>query len=1326
MEHSSVVADHPKKRRRRRLTRLPISAWIKLSEGLKGEVGWISDDLYTSLFRSESKPTGSNLGDPNIRYIAITPWASRSEDPVADEAWSILPVATQEAADSKAARLPPSTVIFSATSPILRNFAETLRSSVVAGNISGKLGFEVLVIDVEPLGLHTVLVEIDGSALDRHYEVQRKFGGGFGTARINGIIGKGKGKEKAHPRERVGSATTKSAAETQGEPLIIAIRQALGMRLVIRQDDLLPVPLPAHPITHVSFPPAKIAFTEPVSQGILVPSTQITIKQVYRKVRIGQGFSVSGDLHPLRERTAEQEDDISNDQFFSAVENEDATSNQSSLSSEESSESSSSKLDSGAMSEDSSEDVISMTAPRIRTDSNSAKSSLTTATPRGVHPRLSGLNSPGSIYSSFTSTTIQQGSVCRRGLFQAKPLLSKISESLLHPKPPGDEDEEARVFVDVKMLLKLGCFSGEWVKIDAAARSSIIQRVSWDNAFGDDEKIAANFRAAKVYGLPDLSPKQKFRYPRASAVGRPLSSNGSASQNRSMHSAWFSPILLANLGNPSFVRLSPLTSTSSETGFGPKAENTQVSSSSSPPIAKEVALVKISTPLSTELALQASLFTALKHYFEAKRRILRQGDIVPLTIDTTIGRILAHSSSASTVGKEMEERLLMDLTKQNHQPKTLGICWFRVEQVAGSKLDEDQSSSDADTWGCWACMEPMTTCVLQGGTETGKILSTVNSGWEYYLGVKPPPKDDAFPNTWDTTSRHTPRLHITSLGQRLRELIYAGISPEAAQHGIDPMFLLLRSTQRQIGKANLVLRACADLGVHVFSIDAPNLLAESGSGGADIKIELMFRAQVERALSCNPETTIILIRHVEALGGDRMTLVLKEVVTNFRVLVATTTEVEMVSEDMRSLFTHELEFLAPDETEREGILRAIIDERSIRLSHDVDLAAVAIKTAALVAGDLADVVERAMIAREHRLESLAKQGPSPKQLSAPILVRDILVSGGENARCVTKPDFDMAVDAARKNFADSIGAPKIPNVSWEDVGGLENVKSAVMETIQLPLERPELFAKGMKKRSGILFYGPPGTGKTLLAKAIATEFSLNFFSVKGPELLNMYIGESEANVRRVFQRARDARPCVVFFDELDSVAPKRGNQGDSGGVMDRIVSQLLAELDGMSSGEAGGGGVFVIGATNRPDLLDQALLRPGRFDKMLYLGVTDTHDKQLRILEALTRKFNLGPDVSLRRVAESLPFTYTGADLYAICSDAMLKAITRQCTAVDSRINGLHDGTVTPAYFFDHLATPDDIDVTVREQDFIAALRELVGSVRYDIDPSWFAVVCWY
>lgn len=194
---------------------------------------------------------------------------------------------------------------------------------------------------------------------------------------------------------------------------------------------------------------------------------------------------------------------------------------------------------------------------------------------------------------------------------------------------------------------------------------------------------------------------------------------------------------------------------------------------------------------------------------------------------------------------------------------------------------------------------------------------------------------------------------------------------------------------------------------------------------------------------------------------------------------------------------------------------------------------------------------------------------------------------------ILNADFEDALNKARSSLADAIGAPKIPNVSWDDVGGLADVKSDILDTIQLPLERPELFAEGLKKRSGILLYGPPGTGKTLLAKAVATSCSLNFFSVKGPELLNMYVGESEANVRRVFQKARDAQPCVIFMDELDSIAPKRGNQGDSGGVMDRIVSQLLAELDGMAEGK-GGAGVFVMAATNRPDLLDPALLRPGR------------------------------------------------------------------------------------------------------------------------------------
>lgn len=368
-------------------------------------------------------------------------------------------------------------------------------------------------------------------------------------------------------------------------------------------------------------------------------------------------------------------------------------------------------------------------------------------------------------------------------------------------------------------------------------------------------------------------------------------------------------------------------------------------------------------------------------------------------------------------------------------------------------------------------------------------------------------------------------------------------------------------------------------------------------------------------------------------------------------LMATTSEPDQLSEDHMALFKQELKLDAPNESERLTILEQAVKKQS--LGKDVDLKRIARETAALQAVDLVNLVQGAKMASMTRLMGLEQ----PSTIASALHLGLPLTSG----------DFEKALSLARNSLADAIGAPKIPKVSWDDVGGLGEVKADILDTIQLPLERPELFSQGLKKRSGILLYGPPGTGKTLLAKAVATSCSLNFFSVKGPELLNMYIGESEANVRRVFQKARDAQPCVIFMDELDSIAPKRGNQGDSGGVMDRIVSQLLAELDGMAEGK-GGAGVFVMAATNRPDLLDPALLRPGRFDRMLYLSVSKDHETQYNILRALTRKFTLHKQLDLRAVAEKCPFNYTGADFYALCSDAMLKAMSRTAEAVDQRI----------------------------------------------------------
>ncbi len=232
----------------------------------------------------------------------------------------------------------------------------------------------------------------------------------------------------------------------------------------------------------------------------------------------------------------------------------------------------------------------------------------------------------------------------------------------------------------------------------------------------------------------------------------------------------------------------------------------------------------------------------------------------------------------------------------------------------------------------------------------------------------------------------------------------------------------------------------------------------------------------------------------------------------------------------------------------------------------------------------------------------------------------------------------------------------IPDVTWDDVGGLEHVKKEIRSSIEVKLRHPGKLAG---KKSGILLWGPPGVGKTLIAKAVAHDWLFNFISIKGPELLNMYVGESEKNVREVFSKARLHAPCVLFFDELDSLAPARGCTSDSSQVMDRIVAQLLTELDGAVALKD----VVIIAATNRPDLLDTALLRPGRFDKVVYVDVARSREGQLKIVAALTRKFVFDKDVDLRRVLElaekNSAGAFTGADLYGLCSSAYMGAVQR-------------------------------------------------------------------
>ncbi|AEO53414.1 hypothetical protein MYCTH_2294706 [Thermothelomyces thermophilus ATCC 42464] len=1274
--------------RRRRHDKAAVSARLVLDDHIKTDVGVVSEDLFAELFPhlQDSQDEGDRFSSlPTPLHIAIAPWTA-SHSPESTN-WAIVPVTPSTA-------LAPSTIQFSPSSLALQSFALNLKQVAPSQlNTRSRSGIEILVLDVAAIELDTVFVNLEG-------ESAKRLENGEGTF------------FRDHPTTADrGKAPVPFTPEAR---LTAALRTALRSLKVVHTGDLFPLPLPPHPVTHVPPNPGRIALCEPVAQGILGPNTKIIVS----RGRIHSKHSRSSAPMPQSRGlngTTEDDEDTANDQFYSAAEEgirtdtateeTDATATDTEFEEPGLEE----EEEEDALSDDSMDEMISLQAPTL---SSTITSGIGTPSTIGRGRRMNGMSGAASVFSNFTATTARPDRP-RGRLFKAQGLVQPIPPDLLHPKPAAVDDEEARIYVDTKDLTRIGCFSGDWVRVEASREPPSTGFGAFGlGSFVEQDPDEVNWRSARVYGLPEgYSNRPMARVASSKHDGRRMSFFESQVQGTSSPTVYLSPVMLANLENPPYLRLAPIKRAMQAKGPQPKS-----SVPTQPPLAREVILQHVRTPIPVERDVQTAVMAGLKYYFESRLRVVKTGDLIAVPIDTQLGRALQESTAAGDDPAVDDVLGLIASGRPDRGIKYDEVAWFKVGHVQPVKQESaEENEEEDDPWGSVACVDISVAHLEQTGSVTSRVPGTTSNTWPYYLGIKKLPRRHHGPSS--PLLAEPERQYVSPLRRKVRELVAAATSKPAIHLKMPPVAILLVSTQRSIGKAFTASQACADIGLHTFTIDAYDIVNDSGAGGSDVKTAGFLTSRAERAMSCGPDCCALLIRHIEALTADRMVSSIKEILADARVLIATTTEVEKVPDGLRALFTHELEMSAPDEAEREGILRTIVDDRGVSLDPEVDLGGIALKTAALVAGDLVDVVDRALVARQSRLEQLSAKATSDGQ---PVTVRDVQVAGGPAASGLTKQDFEVAVEAARKNFADAIGAPKIPNVTWDDVGGLNNVKEAVAETIQLPLERPELFAKGMKKRSGILFYGPPGTGKTLLAKAIATEYSLNFFSVKGPELLNMYIGESEANVRRVFQRARDARPCVVFFDELDSVAPKRGNQGDSGGVMDRIVSQLLAELDGMSGGgEDAGGGVFVIGATNRPDLLDPALLRPGRFDKMLYLGVSDTHEKQLTIMEALTRKFTLHPSLSLRSIAERLPFTYTGADFYALCSDAMLKAVTRQASLVDAKVRAINAdppahglrAPISTAYFFDHFAKPEDLAVMVTEQDFLDAHRELVPSV---------------
>jgi len=347
-------------------------------------------------------------------------------------------------------------------------------------------------------------------------------------------------------------------------------------------------------------------------------------------------------------------------------------------------------------------------------------------------------------------------------------------------------------------------------------------------------------------------------------------------------------------------------------------------------------------------------------------------------------------------------------------------------------------------------------------------------------------------------------------------------------------------------------------------------------------------------------------------------------------------------------FDREITISVPNKEGRLNILK--IHSRNMPLAKDVSLDKLAEITHGFVGADIAALCKEAAINVLRRVLPDLKLGEKeeiPKEILEKLIVTD--------------KDFREALKIVRPSALREV-LIETPNIKWSDVGGSKEIQQELKEAIEWPLKHPDAFKRiGVKSPKGILLYGPPGTGKTLLAKAVASESESNFILVRGPELLNKFVGESEKGVRKIFEKARQASPSIIFFDEIDSLAPRRGLSGDSQ-VTERVVNTLLSEMDGLEELNE----IVVIAATNRPDMIDPALLRPGRFDRLLFVG-TPSKEERLEILKIHTKDMPLAKDVNLDKIAEKTE-DYSGADLEAVCREAGLLTLRKDIKSKEVKL----------------------------------------------------------
>ena len=355
-------------------------------------------------------------------------------------------------------------------------------------------------------------------------------------------------------------------------------------------------------------------------------------------------------------------------------------------------------------------------------------------------------------------------------------------------------------------------------------------------------------------------------------------------------------------------------------------------------------------------------------------------------------------------------------------------------------------------------------------------------------------------------------------------------------------------------------------------------------------------------------------------------------------VIGATNRVDAVDPALRRAgrFDREIEISVPDKQGRKEILQ--VHTRNMPIEDDVDLEEYAENTHGFVGADIEE------LAKEAAMNSLRRIRPEI-DLDSETIDADLL-----DSMQVKDDDFRQALHGIEPSALREVFV-EVPEVTWDDIGGLDDTKERLQETVQWPIKYPAAFNQmDMQAPKGVLLYGPPGTGKTMMAKAVANESNSNFISIKGPELLSKWVGESEKGVREMFQKARENAPTVIFFDEIDAIAVERGSRDNSSGVGERVVSQLLTELDGLEELED----VIVIATTNRPDLIDSALLRPGRLDRHVHIPAPDLEARR-RIFEVHTRDKPVSDAVDLDRLARRSE-GYVGADIEAVCREASMAA----------------------------------------------------------------------